>query len=532
MKPVPEPTMSPFPTSGPCRDPFADTLDAILSGDATERDHVILNDTLRADPEARRIYLRTMAFEAMLAQEFAPLETAVPTAPARHRRWPTLLAIAATIALATTLAWRIFSPLPAASLAAALLSDDGGETTHAVITSLENASGRFGTVALTEGLRLTDGMLELDHGLAEITFDTGAEVTLEGPARLQLESDSKSRLDAGRASAYVPEQARGFVIHTPSSYVRDLGTAFALEVRDGRETDLHVLEGEVEVAATGRKAAKQPRILRQQEAVRLAGGTMLPISFRPQDARKGHPKPVPKIPASVHWSFDSWHGNTTADATRGHLLKLQQNNQPVSPEVLDGPFGTALHFDGAGTFARSDYPGVGGSQARTITCWICLQPGDDRTGPAPNGIITWGINRSAAKWQLAWNQAKRQGTPGAPRVEFGEGFVIGTTDLRDGRWHHLAVVYLGGPRANVATHVRIYVDGKLETLTGRRQQRIQTDTKSAAAQPLTLGRYLGPGREPFFFEGDLDELHIFEGPLLPGQIVRLMKRNALRSGTP
>ncbi len=517
-------TMNDSPDNNRCRDPFEVSLEAVISGDATERDRTILNDTLRADPDARRAYIRTMAFEAMLASEFAPEEQETPVT---RRRWIAPLSIAAAVVLGSLLAWRVF-PGPGATLTA----DDGEEVTHAVITSLDNATGKFGGTELSRGMRLTEGMLELDSGLAEITFDTGAEVTLEGPARMQLESESKSRLDAGRASAVVPEEARGFVIHTPTSYIRDLGTAFAVEVKNAQETDLHVLEGEVEVAATGRKAAKIPKILRQKEAVRLAGGGMQPISFREDNPGAKREKRMQKIPSSVHWSFDSWDGVKTKDPDSGEILKLQRKGGAPVPEIIDGPFGSAIHLDGEGVFARSTYPGVGGSQARTIACWVCIQPGDSQAALTPNGIVGWGVNRSSGKWQLGWNPNQLQGTTGAPRVEFGEGYVVGSTDLRDGRWHHLSVVYLGGPKANVATHVRIYVDGKLEPLTGRRQQRVNTDTTSANAQPLTIGRNLGQwqGRGPFFFEGDLDEVHVFEGPLLPGQIVRLMKRNNLRAG--
>ena len=512
-----------------CRDPFDDTLDAIISGDATERDHTILNDTLRADPEARRTYIRTMAFEAMLAQEFAPLEPSQEIEPAKPRRWLVPLSIAATILLAGTLAWHFTGESSSQGLAADLPIHDE-QITHAVITSLDEAIGRFGKVSLAAGMRLAGGILELDSGFAEITFDTGAEVTLEGPARLMLESQSKTRLDIGRASAYVPEQARGFVIHTPTSYIRDLGTAFALEVRDDKETDLHVLEGEVEVAATGRSAVRQPKILRQREAVRLAGGKMQSINFKADKPGRDRKRTSPKIPPSVHWDFNHWDGSTATDSNRGYLLKLRQNDRDASPELIEGPFGNALHFDGDGTFGLSTYPGIGGSQARTVACWVCIPPGDDTSSRQPNGIISWGVNRSSAKWQLAWNQGKYQGNIGAPRVEFGDGSLVGSSDLRDGRWHHLAVVYLGGPKANVATHVRIYVDGKLETVTGRRQQRSNTDTRSADAQPLTIGRYLGskPGQTSYFFQGDLDELYVYEGPLLPGQIMRLMKRNTLR----
>jgi hypothetical protein len=511
-----------------CRDPFDDILNAVISGDASAQDNALLNDTLRADPEARRAYIRTMAFEAMLAREFAPIEETAT--PPRRRRWLAPLSIAATILLASALAWKL-SSVPAPDIDAANGTDV--DITHAVITSLDEANGRFGGVTLVQGQRLTEGMLELDSGFAEITFDTGAEVTLEGPARFLLESEKKSRLDSGRASAHVPEQARGFVIHTPSSYIRDLGTAFAVEVRDGKETDLHVLEGEVEVAATGRKNTKPPRILRQKESVRLAGGEMQPISFRETYPRNRNPKRAHKVPPSVHWSFDSWDGSITTDTTRGHQLKLLRDKKTTEPEIIEGPFGTALHLDGAGTIARSDYPGVGGSQARTIACWVRIQP-DGGTQAKPNGIIAWGLNRSSGKWQIGWNTISDQGNIGAPRVEFGEGFLVGSTDLRDGRWHHLAVVYLGGPKANVATHVRIYVDGKLEAPGGRRRQRIDTDTRSADARRLTLGRYFGrhSEKEGLNFEGDLDEVHIFEGPLLPKQIDRLMKRNTAQAAKP
>ena len=520
--------MSQPPSTPPCRDPLDDALDALLSGDTSPQQLALLNDTLRCDPEARRTYIRALAFEAMLAREFAPLEEAPVAVPTRRRRWLALAAIAATLVLAATLAWRV-GPGPPPGAATDVLEADP-EITHAVITSLDEASGRFGAVALSQGLRLGEGMVELDSGLAEITFDSGAEVTLEGPARLQLDSDNMANLAAGRASAHVPEPARGFVIHTPSSYIRDLGTAFAVDVRDDRETDLHVLEGEVEVSATSRSTVNPPQILRQREAVRLSAGRMIPISFRADHPGARRKQRSAKIPPSVHWSFDSWDGNTATDGASGHLLKLQQKNSSAAPDTLDGPFGRALHFDGQGTFARSDYQGVGGSQPRTVACWLRLQPNDASARPAPNGIIAWGVKRAAGKWQLAWNQAPGQGTLGAPRVEFGDGFAIGSTDLRDGRWHHLAVVYLGGPKANIATHVRIYVDGHLESLTGRRQRRIDTDTSSATARPLMIGRHLGqaPGHEPFFFEGDLDEVYVFEGPLLSGQIEHLMKHNSLR----
>jgi anti-sigma factor RsiW len=93
-----------------CRDPFDDALDAVVSGDASPRDWTILNDTLRSDPAARRTYIRSIAFEAMLAREFPPIEESSPTPANRRHRWFVPAAIAATITLAGILRRRAQPP--------------------------------------------------------------------------------------------------------------------------------------------------------------------------------------------------------------------------------------------------------------------------------------------------------------------------------------------------------------------------------------------------------------------------------------
>ncbi len=48
-------------------------------------------------------------------------------------------------------------------------------------------------------------------------------------------------------SVYVPEAARGFLVHTSEMDVRDLGTEFTLNVNNEKQTKLEVVDGEVEV---------------------------------------------------------------------------------------------------------------------------------------------------------------------------------------------------------------------------------------------------------------------------------------------
>lgn len=513
-----------------CRDPFDDSLERLLHGLADKRDHAVINETLRIDQEARQRYVRAMLFEGMLAAEFAEVDGDSQVAPPTRSGFrPWFQTMAAAIVVGAFLAWMMTlrsGPKDDSPIASDL---ELPQFTNAIVSMLDGAKGRIGDITLAAGMRLPNGTLELDSGLAEIIFDSGAEVTLEGPARFFLESANRSRLERGRASAMVPDEARGFVIHTPTSFIKDMGTNLAIEV-DESQTDIHVLDGEVEVAATGRNSSRTSQVLRQNEAVRLAGGDLLPIIFRPDASPAAKMKRVSRLPASVHWSFDDWDGPLQSDSSRGHILEFRRNELPESPEILDGPFGSALRLDGKAGYAFSNYPGVGGSQPRTVAFWVRIDPAPPSDPGTPNGIVSWGVNRSSAKWQIGWNNATGQGNIGAPRVEFGNGYVIGSTDLRDGRWHHLAVVYLGGAGPDVSTHVRIYLDGRLEPLSGRLQQEIRTNTRSENAKPLAVGRYLGQwkNRDPFYFVGDLDELHVFEGALLPRQIVRLMERNSAR----
>jgi hypothetical protein len=280
-----------------------------------------------------------MLFEGMLAAEFAAaggdLQLAPPTPSASTAPW--LRTMAATIIVGAFLAWML--TIRSRPEQDSLTAKDAGipELTNAIISTLQGAKGRIGDITLATGMRLPNGTLELESGLAEIIFDSGAEITLEGPARFLLESASRSRLETGRASAMVPDEARGFVIHTPTSFIQEMGTNLAIEVIDDSQTDIHVLDGTVEVAATGRNTPPASQVLRQKQAVRLAGGELLPITFRPDVSPATKMKRVSRVPASVHWSFDEWNGAIQPDSNRGLILESRRNHDPLLPELVDGP---------------------------------------------------------------------------------------------------------------------------------------------------------------------------------------------------
>ncbi len=106
---------------------------------------------------------------------------------------------------------------------------------------------------------------------------------------------------------------------------------------------------------------------------------------------------------------------------------------------------------------------------------------------------------------------------------------VGATNLRDGQWHHIAVIFV--PRNNAKQHwqVRQYVDGRLEGsgLRALKGARIE-ETAAPADDVVWLGRTAGKSTsDRGTFRGDIDELFIADRALPPQIIDELMSENKL-----
>ncbi|WP_404307342.1 LamG-like jellyroll fold domain-containing protein [Neorhodopirellula lusitana] len=89
--------------------------------------------------------------------------------------------------------------------------------------------------------------LEFDSGLVEIQTRRGALMVLEGPASLEIISDMEVRCTRGRLRVDVPPPAEGFMVQAPYVNLIDRGTVFAVEVSESQDTEIHVIDGMVEL---------------------------------------------------------------------------------------------------------------------------------------------------------------------------------------------------------------------------------------------------------------------------------------------
>ena len=109
--------------------------------------------------------------------------------------------------------------------------------------------------------------------------------------------------------------------------------------------------------------------------------------------------------------------------------------------------------------------------------------------------------------------------------------IVGRTSLRDGAWHHIAVLFLGGKGSRPFVQVKQYVDGRLDGA-GLLRRATGKNGTSAPGALVSIGR--DPREEAAGadgFEGELDELLLADRPFTPDEIRRLMEENLPPGGT-
>jgi hypothetical protein len=125
------------------------------------------------------------------------------------------------------------------------------------VTALEDTVWA-GERQFREGDPVGSGPLRLASGVAQLTFASGARVALNGAVEVELVNAERVFLRSGRITPFVPPEATGFTVVSPSGEVVDLGTEFSVGVDASGLTDVYVIDGKVDVA--GGHARTQPPV--------------------------------------------------------------------------------------------------------------------------------------------------------------------------------------------------------------------------------------------------------------------------------
>jgi hypothetical protein len=194
-----------------------------------------------------------------------------------------------------------------------------------------------------EGQRLAPGRIRLADGLAIVRFDGGAAAAFSGGTELEIESRVAARLARGRVTVRAAGDASGFAVRTPAAEMVDLGTEFAVVVEPDGATELHVLEGEVEIRK--RNAPRDVRLYKAGKAVRYdrpdaAKPRPVALNARRFDQLFRDARPGPREDLLYAYEgFNYGTGNMTTAAANGGFGWAgpwrQRNGIEISPRDAD-----------------------------------------------------------------------------------------------------------------------------------------------------------------------------------------------------
>ena len=388
------------------------------------------------------------------------------------------------------------------------------------------------SVSLALGTDFAAGQrLDVQSGLAEITFNSGAKILLHSPAQFTVGEALGGDLQLGRLTARVPHSAIGFTVNTPGGKVVDLGTEFGVKVNFDRTMHVIVYVGEVAINAssgTGSGAAA-PVTVKAGEAVVVSPGE--PVrSTPPKDERfiRDIEPLVAKQNQAAEISYVGfmktlgpavWFRMEGKDADRvikaemgavrdGKLSWIGQGNP-----FLKGPIGKCLWLRGPTVGDRvyvADYPKAEHGKL-TVSAWALAETRPNQATMLAN----WREDFAAGQFQFGLFShddgdaldlvARISPGDGGPFVTVSEGkshpFPLNT-------WQHVAFTTDG-------TTLRLYRQGQEVASVKHAGLKFPSPVRSLAIGCTFDKSDKKTGRLPGWWDGKLDELAIFNDTLSP-----------------
>ena len=108
-----------------------------------------------------------------------------------------------------------------------------------------------------------------------------------------------------------------------------------------------------------------------------------------------------------------------------------------------------------------------GTSPRTISAWVRVP----MFGGGP--IFGYGVAQAGQKWVFRIQNEDGVARPGALRADVESGSIVGTRDLRDDQWHHVACVLPASATPNI-NQVILYVDGVVEPVSASVSRAVNT----------------------------------------------------------
>ncbi len=346
---------------------------------------------------------------------------------------------------------------------------------------------------LMAGAKMLQGEYTLKKGLAEIKYGKNVKIIIEGPAQFKFIDKEELFLSEGKIYAATPPGTKKFTVSTPKAVFNDLGTQFAVEYFDNKDTKLFVFKGKVEAVSPdgtkkiltagqgislGKRSGKLEDIkVREDYFVR-----QLPDLTIPYQTTLAEFSPVVYLPMEKNQGNKFYNYSTFSPGS----VKLSKGSSSK------GIIGDAFRCNSGNFLQIGAYPKA--IDKISIISWIKI------SGPE-TGIIAQNGN-GQGQFSLLLEKGKLKAIM---RDRHGNPITVATsTALEPKEWNQIAFVYDG-------SNVMLYLNSKLVAAKRDSFDGIFTE----GLPPMVT---VGSDEEGKTFNGYVDEFAIYNKALTTAQI--------------
>jgi hypothetical protein len=477
---------------------------------------------LGRSPAARRAYLEYFQQSAVLRMEAAKLyergllpyvESAAQTRRVFQR---SVMAAAALVALVAVVAALIAVSRPDPALFSAVAAAN----TRWSVNGESHSSGGD-PIHVEEGSRLV-----VSSGTLKLETANGDLLVVQGPANVSFPKLHKPILRSGWLWIDTADSGEPFEVLAGGLRIRHIGTRFGVRVPEDGPTEIHLVEGKVEVMAekTGKRLFESREAGKAFSLTAIGGREQIPMAI----------DPFPELPellartasyrTTVHgqapsgyWPLDEAENERLANEVPGgsSAASLDQAVRGGEPGMAEENGFRGLPKDNRSLYLTGDLDksvvfGLDGKHGvRTkegaIAFWIRREP-----GPIPKGEILWMAGYSGTSSGITLEAAiqTRLDTSGRVLLEMRNGNTnldfSSPRGINDGLWHHVAASWSPSSAA-------LFVDG---ALVERGTRSSVDEEKKFKARNVRFGKPSWQQRERFDpFTGWVDEIAVWDRPL-------------------
>lgn len=213
------------------------------------------------------------------------------------------------------------------------------------------------------------------------------------------------------------------------------------------------------------------------------------------------PNYVPNIGLLGWYPFN---GNANDQSDNGYL---GSGNAVLTHDRFGVP-NAAYSFNGIDQYISTNFPGVPGKQARTISLWA------KTTSQNNILLLSYGPNNPAgARFDVLYNY----GSPGITAGTSHAAVTYRAENISDNRWHHIVFRLKDLPNPRI-TNVEVFLDGQL--LSTFVHTFHSSTTLNSLPNAMGIGDHAN-GETPFKFFGCLDDIGIWNRALTDEEILGL-----------